>query len=191
MSQPQSFWARRGGAIITALLLGLVAYGLFSRGGGGSASPLLGKPAPAFELASLSGGTVNLNSHAGKDVVVLDFFATWCPPCRESLPHLAQLAKDYAGKGVAVYAVNCAEDKATVEGYFKENGLSLNVLMDEGMVSDAYGVTGIPQQVIIGKDGLVQYVNAGFGYGVEAEIRAGVDSLLAGKPLVPVEPAKP
>lgn len=171
-------------ALLAALLAGFVAamqFGAFDR-----PHPLLGKSAPEFTLKTLNEETVTLANHLGKEVVVLDFFATWCPPCRASLPHFAALSTELEGKPVAVYAVNVGESAAVVEDYFKQNGLQINVLMDEtGAAAEGYGVSGIPQQVVIGKDGLIQYVNSGFGLGDETALRGAVETLLDGGTLVP------
>lgn len=157
---------------IAALLLGQ-RFGWF-----GGASALVGKPAPPLALASASGGRADLAAHQGKEVVLLDFFATWCPPCREGLPHLDALAKEYAGKGVTVYAVNVGETAALVNDYFRQNGIRLTALLDEsGEVSSAYGVSGIPQQVLIAKDGTVDTVTVGAGN--EAYLHKRIDALLA------------
>ena len=146
-----------------------------------SPHPLVGKPAPGFSLVTPDGRAVSLAEHAGKDVVLLDFFATWCPPCRESLPHMAQMTKDYAGKNVAIYAVNVGESKALVETFLKENKLELNVLIDEtGAAAEAYGVGGIPQQVVIGKDGMIRHIGVGFGMGDASKLVAEIDAALAG-----------
>jgi len=162
-------------AAIGGLLLAK-QFGVFD-----SPHPLTGKAAPAFSLTALDGRAVSLADHAGKDVVLLDFFATWCPPCRESLPHIAEMTTDYAGKNVAIYAVNVGESKALVESFLKENKLAINALVDEyGAAAGAYGVGGIPQQVVIGKDGVIRYIGVGFGMGDASTLRAEIDASLSG-----------
>src|SRR5262245_10115539 len=97
---------RQIGLLLCAVLLLAVAYWLLRGPLGGRDSPLVGKPAPAVKLPLLNGGEFRLGDHAGKNVVVLDFWATNCPPCIEELPLLAQLAADYQSKGVVVCAIN-------------------------------------------------------------------------------------
>lgn len=146
-------------------------------------NPLVGKPAPDFSLGKLDGGTMALADHVGKQPVLLDFFATWCGPCRQSLPDIAQIAKDYAPQGLVVYAVNCAEDPATVKGFLAETKLNLPVLLDNaGQVAQSYGVRGIPQQVLIGKDGKVRFVHSGYGFGSDLSLRSQIDKVLAESP---------
>jgi peroxiredoxin/outer membrane lipoprotein-sorting protein len=145
----------------------------------GAGHPLEGKPAPAFTLASLEGNDVSMADLKGK-VVVLDFWATWCPPCREGLPHLAKLAGDHANQPFQLYAVNVREDAAKVKAFLEQSRLELPVLMDaKGAVAQQYGVSGIPQTVIVGKDGTVRKVFVGFGPGSGAQIDAAVKAALA------------
>ena len=132
-------------------------------GGTAAASELEGKPAPAFALKDLGDKTVSLKDLKGK-VVVLDLWATWCPPCRASLPHLDKLYEESKGKDVAIYAVNLQEEKDDVEGFIKQTNLKTPVLLDkDGAVAQAYKANAIPQTVVIGKDGNVAKVFVGFG----------------------------
>ena len=87
-----------------------------------SPPPLKGKPAPEIALKTLDGKDLKLSDMKGK-VVVVDSWATWCPPCRESLPHLQKVSadKDLAGKGLVVWATDIKEDKPTVEKFLTDN----------------------------------------------------------------------
>lgn len=147
-------------------------------------SELLGKVAPAFELNLLAGGNMALANHKDKDVVVLDFFATWCGPCRMSMPIVNEVANEYKDKGVATYAVNCGEDADRVEKFMAGQKLTLNVAMDTTQkVQRLYGANSIPRMVVIGKDGTVQAIHAGFSPALGKELREQLDTLLAGKRL--------
>lgn len=131
---------------------------------------LEGKPAPDVELKTLDDKDFKLSSLKG-DVVVLDFWATWCPPCRKSLPHLQALNDDKAraAKGLKVFAVNVREKKDVVEKYLKDSNLSFAVPMDTtGNSLKAYQVEGIPTTIIVGRDGSVKKAFVGFG-GEESE----------------------
>ena len=129
----------------------------------GEPSELEGKAAPAFSIKDMNDKTVSLKDLKGK-VVVMDLWATWCPPCRASLPHLDKLYEETKDKGVSVFAVNVQEDKEDVANFIKQTNLKTPVLLDaDGAVSQAYKASGIPQTVVIGKDGKVTKVIVGFG----------------------------
>lgn len=140
--------------------------------------PLLGKPAPPLQLKLLDGGEMDLSKHFGKDVVVLDFFATWCPPCREGLPIIARLAGDYAGKGIAFYAINLSESPDKIRTFLQKEKLSLRVALDERKEGAIlYQASSIPQTVIIGKDGVVHEVHVGLSLRMEHEFRQMLNTL--------------
>jgi peroxiredoxin len=162
-------------------------------GGGPEEQPdhdeLLGTPAPDVALELLDGGKMSLADHRGKDVVVLDFWATWCPPCIRGLPIVAKVCAEFRDKHVVFYAVNQQEQSEDVREFLKTNNLNIKVPMDaEGDAAQAYGVTGIPQTVLIGRDGTVQALHVGFTPGIEAELRDQLKTLAEGKPLA--EPGK-
>src|SRR5688572_12049406 len=144
-------------------------------------SELEGKPAPDVVLKTLDGKDFKLSALKG-DVVVLDFWATWCPPCRKSLPHLQALNDDKARaeKGLKVFAVNAREKKDVVEKYMKDNTLSFTVPMDAaGDSLKAYQVQGIPTTVVVGRDGNVKKVFVGFGgEASEKALDAAIDEAL-------------
>jgi len=127
-----------------------------------AAKKLQGKPAPAVTAKLLDGGTLNLADHKGKDIVMLDFWATWCGPCVFALPTEAEVAKAYADKGVVFYAVNQQEEPADVKEFLKSKNLDIKCALDpDNKFSDAFAVNGIPETVIIGKDGIIKYVDVG------------------------------
>jgi len=152
------------------------------------ADELLGKPAPEFKLPLLSGGTVDLAKLKGK-VVILDFWATWCGPCRKGLPALADLAKQYGSKGLLVYAVNLRERPEQIRSFLTKLKLELPVALDEdATVADRYKVSGIPQTVLVDAQGVVQAVHVGYYSGVKRKLLKQVEALLAGKKLVDTGP---
>ena len=142
------------------------------------ASALEGKPAPGFRLESLAGKKVTLTDLKG-NVVVLDFWATWCGPCRMSLPHLDKLYKEQKENGVQFFAVNLREQKDEIEQFVKETKLAVPVLMDgDGKVAESYGVEGIPTTVVIGKDGKARKVFVGFNDDGEAQLKRAIQDAM-------------
>lgn len=137
---------------------------------------LRGQPAPDFTLTDLDGNTVSLSSLQGK-VVFLDFWATWCPPCRQSLPHtqaLSQHEKAQSGD-LVVLAVNLRETPEQVKQFMQEQGFSFRVVMDrDASVARAYRVQGIPTFVVIDRSGKLAWVQVGFAPGTEKEMEQAI-----------------
>ena len=147
-------------------------------------SPLLGQPAPDFDLELMGGGRVKLNQHKGKEIVMLDFWTTWCGPCRRSMPAVAGVANAYKDKGVVLYAVNQSEGSEEIEEFLKKEKLNVTVALDsDGSVGDRYGADAIPHFVVIDKTGVVQVVHQGFSPSLKTTLSRQLDDLLAGKNL--------
>jgi cytochrome c biogenesis protein CcmG/thiol:disulfide interchange protein DsbE len=140
-----------------------------------------GKSAPDFSLGTVDGATATLANERGK-VVLLDFFATWCPPCRESLPHLqaASQNESWGSRGLVVWAINSSESNEVVSDFLASNRYTFTTLMDsEGIVAWGYGVSGIPMTVIIGRDGRVSETFTGYGGDSGKMIDEAVEKALA------------
>ncbi len=147
------------------------------------ADALKGKPAPPFSLDLLDGGTMDLASHKGKDVVILDFWATWCGPCRMDLPIYAKIANEYKDKGVVFYAVNLGDTPEAVQSFLKSTGVKCAVAMDRQKVTGrSYHVQNIPMSVIIDQSGKVEAVHVGGSRDLETQLRTEIDALLKETP---------
>jgi peroxiredoxin len=147
-------------------------------------SPLLGRPAPPIDLERLDGKRFILSDHVGKEIVMLDMWATWCGPCRRELPLLAEIADDYRSKGVVLYAINLNEEKKAVDEFVKQEKLNVPVVLDpDGNAGNAYGADSIPLLVLVDKEGLVQAVHVGYSPDFKTTLRKELDGLLAGKNL--------
>ncbi len=129
-----------------------------------------GKPAPDFKLDLLGGGQMTLSQHKGKEIVILDFWASWCGPCRQSMPIIEEVAAAYKDKGVVLYAVNQEEPPATIQKFLAAQKLNVTVALDkDSAVGAQYGATSIPLTVIVGKDGTVQAVHVGLSSATEED----------------------
>ena len=125
---------------------------------------------------------MSLSAHKGKQIVILDFWATWCGPCVKGMPITQKVAKQYASKGVVLYAVNLKEDAKKIRAFLNKQKLKLNVLLDsKGTIAKNYGVSSIPMLVLIDKDGTVQKVHIGFSNSLESALKRDLDALVAGK----------
>jgi len=143
-----------------------------------AADELVGKVAPDISLKLLDGTPFDLASKKGKEIVVLDFWATWCGPCRKGMPILSKVTKEFADKGVRLYAVNLEESPDQVKGFLESTGLDVTVVMDTtGKMGSVYKAESIPQMVIIGRDGVVKKVHIGVTPNHEEEIRAELTEL--------------
>jgi thiol-disulfide isomerase/thioredoxin/outer membrane lipoprotein-sorting protein len=143
-------------------------------------SSLKGAQASDFTLTDTEGNEVSLNSLRGK-VVFIDFWATWCPPCRESLPHTQSLSQHEKVKSgdLVVLAVNAREDLDTVKKFMQDNNYSFRVLLDkDGKVMDSFKVRGIPTFVVIDREGKVAWVQVGFMPGSEKAMEDAVTQAL-------------
>jgi peroxiredoxin/outer membrane lipoprotein-sorting protein len=116
---------------------------------------LSGKPMIDFALKDLAGRTRKLSEFKGK-VVLVDFWATWCGPCRIEMPNIQKLYRKHRAKGLVVLAVNVREEPATVTGFLKKNQYTFPVLLDaEGAVAQQYGASSIPTLVVIDRKGMI------------------------------------
>ena len=132
---------------------------------------LTGKNAMDFELKDLQGTQIRLSSFRGK-IVLLDFWATWCPPCRKELPSIEKLHREFADKDVVVLGIN-DEDAGTVKGFLKKNEYTLATLMDSKKnVHRMYGARSIPTVIVIDRQGVIRahYI----GGRSEANLREGL-----------------
>jgi DsbE subfamily thiol:disulfide oxidoreductase len=184
---PQKPRGRRDVIVILVVVL-VVAAMIYSaahfsrRGGqtglGGTApSALRGKAAPEFELASLEGKTTKLSDFRGK-AVLLNFWATWCGPCRIEMPWFADLQNKYGSQGFQVVAVALDENADNAVGKFaKEVGANYPVLLGKDAVGDAYGVDAMPQTFYLDREGKI--VNRTIGLGSRKEMEENIKAALA------------
>ncbi len=135
--------------------------------------------APDFTLQDLAGQTVSLSSLRGK-VVYIDFWATWCGPCRAALPGLQDLADKLKDQGLEVLTIDQGESFDQVRSFVERKNYSFRVLLDPGgAVGNVYGIRGIPTSVLVDRNGIVQSISIG-DVSTEEELKKRFDRLTKG-----------
>jgi thiol-disulfide isomerase/thioredoxin len=140
-----------------------------------------GRPAPDFTLVDLDGKQHRLSDYRGK-VVLLNFWATWCPPCREEIPSMVKLNQLMAGKPFVMLCASIDEGgKDSVLGYFKTSGnrLPITLLDSTADVAKLYGTTGVPETFVIDKNGNVQEKAVGGVNWTDTQVVSYLNNLLA------------
>jgi len=160
-------------------LLGLLALSAAAGLALGSADTLrAGAPAPTFALNSSAGKSVSLTDLKGQ-VVLVNFWASWCGPCRKEMPILEQLNKQYRTKGVTLVGVNVEPDSAAAVNWLKATPVSFPILFDtDSRVSKLYQVEGMPNTVILDRKGNVRYIHRGYQPGAENEYLDQIRTLI-------------
>ena len=145
------------------------------------AKPDPGQPAPAFKLVALNGdSSVQLKDMAGK-VVLMDFWASWCPPCRKSVPELSRLGVE--NPGLVILAVSVDKEAKKARKFLKGNATEGLVALHDAKqeVADKYGIEGMPSAVLIDKKGIVRFRKDGYGEGDLEKLKAEAAKLMEEK----------
>ncbi|MYB26267.1 MAG: TlpA family protein disulfide reductase [Candidatus Dadabacteria bacterium] len=145
--------------ILTVLIIALLAYtlwsGLSGKGDVQTPSQLVGRPAPEFALKSFSGEKVRLSDFRGKTLLV-NFWASWCHPCREEAPALERTYMSLSGNQVEFIGINIMDDKKSAEEYIKSFGGSfVNIYDPENRIHLDYGVGGVPETFFVNPEGII------------------------------------
>jgi thiol-disulfide isomerase/thioredoxin len=156
-----------------------------------AAHPLVGQAAPQFTATFLDGSPFDLAQQQGK-VVILDFWATWCGPCRAALPTLSEVAAEYRDRGVVFFAVDLGESPEEIKPFLDQSGLDLTVVLDrDGAIAKQYLVEGIPQTVILDQQGKVRFVHVGLSDDLRQRLSRELDELIAETPADSAKSAAP
>lgn len=143
-----------------------------------AAAELVKGKAPDFTLKSLRGENLKLSEHRGQ-VVMVNFWASWCAPCRQEMPVLNDLYLKYKDLGFVLLAVNVEEDSSKAKNWLRDLKVAFPVLLDSAnTVSKQYEVNAMPSTYIIDKDGNLRYVHRGYLPGYEDEYQKQVRELM-------------
>ncbi len=150
---------------------------------------VIGQTAPSFELVTLEGETFNLEAHRGK-VVLVNFFATWCPPCREELPHLdAEIWQRFDKDRFALVVIGREEDKTVLQPFMDQHDYSFPVAGDPEMIAySQYASRFIPRNVVIGPNGTILFQSQGFERSEFDEMVAVIATAVEAIEVLEVEP---
>ena len=159
----------------------------------------VGTTAQDFTARDVDGNTFRLSDHIGKEVILIDFWATWCQPCLAEMPHLERMYEQYKSKGFIVVAVSMdsADQLADVPAFVKRNQMNFTVLLDEdSSIASIYNPRkSAPLSTIIDKSGHITAVREGYNPGDEAYVKADVEKALgvgaAATRVAPAESAGP
>ena len=139
--------------------------------------------APDFVFTSLEGASISNASLQGK-VVLLDFWATWCPPCRESVPTIQSLHKKYAGKAFEIVGISGDSDEDSWKAFVAKNNMNWAEYLDSSeMMSEKFEVDSFPTYIVVDKEGVVRYRQSGFGTTTQMELEDTINKALK-KPFV-------
>jgi peroxiredoxin len=158
--------------------LALLAVALAAGAVGGAAGADASGPAPAFTLATLNGESATLSQYKGQ-VVMLNFWATWCGPCQQEMPLLDQMYKKYKPAGFTLIGVNVDKDAPPVKQLLERKPVGFPVLLDPAsQVSKSYHVDEMPSTVLIDRKGNIRYLHRGYKPGDENEYQDRIRQLI-------------
>jgi len=170
MQQPIKRWIIMG-AVIASLSIPAVTQAI----------PKKGQPAPPMQVVTTSGQQISLANYRGY-VLVIDMFATWCPPCKASVPHLVSLNKKYQKQGLQILGLSIQEgDDEEVVEFITDKKINYPVAVVGKKVADDYGAVTIPQMVVINKKGVVVEIFKGYNELIEKSLEDTIKRLLAEK----------
>ncbi|MDE2110544.1 MAG: TlpA family protein disulfide reductase [Alphaproteobacteria bacterium] len=132
----------------------------------------------SFSAVPAHANGLDLNAYKGK-VVYLDFWASWCNPCRMSFPWMNELQRLYGSRGFVVIGVNVDHDRELADEFLQANGAQFKIIYDpDGVIASQYNFKDMPTSYLIGRDGKVHYVHAGFYQNREMSYVADISKLL-------------
>jgi peroxiredoxin len=141
----------------------------------------IGKEPPAFTGKTANGETINLSDYKGK-VLVVDFWASWCRPCKEGYPFLVELYNDYSEKGFTVLGINLDENVDNMKKFINKLGKEVkfsNITDSDSKIGNLYKVEAIPTTLIIDKKGILRYKTVGYSEDEKSKFKSEIENLLS------------
>ena len=156
----------------------ILVLSLALAGPGTAAAASVSGPAPNFTLKSLGGKNLKLSEMAG-NVVLINFWASWCGPCREEMPLLNAMHNKYEPLGFTVLGVNVEEQADSARGFLKDFPVDFPILLDDrNQVSKLYNVVAMPTTVVVDRDGNMRYLHKGYKSGDEKKYQEMIKKLV-------------
>ena len=161
------------------ILLVIIAASLLTATGPVDAAPRPGEPAPNFTVLSTNGQTISKENYRGY-VLILDFFASWCQPCRQSIPHLVELNRKYGKQGLQILGLSEDEDgERAVKAFTDEFRINYPVALAGDATSVDFGVRSVPIMYLIDKKGKIVEVYRGYTIEMARSLEKTIKRLLA------------
>jgi len=173
-------WISFAAVSLLLLVLSLVIVQVRESNAAPEARPEVGYLAPDFALPNLNGKTVRLSDFRGKKGVFINFWATWCPPCRLEMPTMEKVYQEYRSRGLEILAVSIdVGPKSVVKNFMQEFRLTFPALLDpEGEVLYRYRLFSIPGSFLIDKRGIIRYKELGYRDWTDPESRKKLEAIL-------------
>jgi len=167
--------------VLTRILLATIAASFLSASGPVDAAPRPGQPAPNINVISMTGQTISQENYRGH-VVILDFFATWCQPCRQSIPHLVEMNRKYGRQGLQILGLSVGEDgERAVKAFTDEFRVNYPLAIAGESTTADFGVRSVPVMFLVDKKGKVAEVYRGYSNEIARSVEQSIKRLLAEK----------
>lgn len=167
--------------VLIRILLVTIAASFLAAPGPVDAAPRPGQPAPNFKVISTAGQTISQENYRGH-VLILDFFATWCQPCRQSIPHLVEMNRKYGRQGLQILGLSVDEDgEEAVTSFTDEFRINYPLALAGVSTTLAFGVRSVPVMYLVDKKGIIVEVYRGFTDETARSVERNVKRLLAEK----------
>ena len=162
-------------------LLVTIAASFLATAGPSGAAPRSGQPAPNFKIISTTGQTISQDNYRGY-VLILDFFATWCQPCRQSIPHLVEMNRKYGKQGLQILGLSVDEDGVRmVKAFTDEFQVNYPLALAGDSMTVDFGVRSVPVMYLVDKKGKIAEVYRGYSSEIGRSVEQSIKRLLAEK----------